>query len=63
MTRTYAAKRLLEHGPLTFREFVQITGWPAKVAKNALFALVELGIARYAGHSGGRRIYSLEASE
>ena len=27
MTRTYAAKRLLEHGPLTLGEFMTITGW------------------------------------
>jgi hypothetical protein len=27
MTRTHAAQRLLAHGPLTFREFVEITGW------------------------------------
>jgi hypothetical protein len=27
MTRDYAAKRLLEHGPLTLPEFAAITGW------------------------------------
>ena len=27
MTRAYALTRLLEHGPLTFAEMVEITGW------------------------------------
>lgn len=33
MTRTYAALRLLELGPLTFREFAEITGWPVKASR------------------------------
>lgn len=36
MTRTYALKRLLEHGPLTRAEITAITGWPAKTVKAAL---------------------------
>lgn len=27
MTRAYALTRLLEHGPLSFAEMVEITGW------------------------------------
>jgi hypothetical protein len=27
MTKTYAAKKLFEHGPLTLAEFREITGW------------------------------------
>lgn len=27
MTRTYAARKLLEHGPLTQPELLEITGW------------------------------------
>ena len=27
MTRTYAARKLLEHGPLTHSQFLEITGW------------------------------------
>lgn len=27
MTRTHAAQQLLAHGPLTFSEFMAITGW------------------------------------
>ena len=44
MTRTYAAKRLLEHGPLTQKEFKEITGWTPKQASKTLARLVELGI-------------------
>lgn len=36
MTRTYAAKRLLEHGPLDQRQFREITGWPKQVAWHVL---------------------------
>jgi hypothetical protein len=32
MKRTYAAARLLELGPLTFRDFRDITGWPERCA-------------------------------
>jgi hypothetical protein len=41
MTRTYAAKRLLEHGPLTFANFWAITGWQKEEAKEALDTLVK----------------------
>lgn len=27
MTRTYALKRLLEHGPMTLQEIAECTGW------------------------------------
>jgi len=47
MTRTYAAKRLLELGPLSWPEFVQITGWPEKPAARTLDHLVNTGTARY----------------
>lgn len=34
MTRTYAIEKLLEHGPLTKRELVEVTGWtPYSVMK------------------------------
>ena len=44
MTRTYAAKRLLEHGPLTLREFVSITGWEYHASQRTLEQLIETGI-------------------
>jgi predicted transcriptional regulator len=45
MTHTYAAKRLLEHGPLRLNEFVEITGWKKKSCQSALRRLVMYGIA------------------
>ena len=30
MTRTYALKRLLEHGALTVQQMIEITGWKPK---------------------------------
>lgn len=30
MTRTYALKRLLEHGQLTVKQMIEITGWQPK---------------------------------
>lgn len=43
MTRCYAACRLLEHGPLTKREFVEITGWSPFVANSRLHDLCKRG--------------------
>lgn len=52
--RTYYAKRLLEHGPLTFREFYQITGWPKAIASHALEQLVDTGVAVKYSETGTR---------
>lgn len=41
MTRPYAACMLLEHGQLTFREFVEITGWRVNVASDVLVQLIK----------------------
>jgi DNA-binding transcriptional regulator GbsR (MarR family) len=46
VTRPYAAKRLLEHGPLTFAEFMEITGWPQYGLEDALRSLARRGIVR-----------------
>lgn len=43
MPRAYAAKRLLEHGPLTFGEFVTVTGWPYTKARKTISHLQEVG--------------------
>lgn len=45
MTRTYAAKRLLEHGPLTLAEMREITGWEHAAVVAALRQLMETGLA------------------
>jgi hypothetical protein len=41
MRRTYALKRLLEHGPLSAKEMVDITGWRDKQVRGAISALDE----------------------
>jgi DNA-binding transcriptional regulator GbsR (MarR family) len=58
MTRTYIAKRLLEHGPLTFSEFREITGWPPNSCSKALDGLRKYGVA-ILYHDDGRRFYRL----
>jgi hypothetical protein len=50
MSRTYAAKRLLEHGPLTFGEFVTVTGWPSREASNVLRNLKRRGCVACVNH-------------
>lgn len=36
MTRTHAARMLLALGPLSFRDFHAITGWPYEVARKVI---------------------------
>lgn len=36
MTRVHAARQLLALGPLTPREFREITGWPGEVCRNTI---------------------------
>ena len=43
MTRTYAAKRLFEHGPLTCKEFHEITGWTKQKAYTTLQKMTIVG--------------------
>jgi hypothetical protein len=45
VARTYYGKRLLEHGPLTGREFRDITGWPEHTSARVLDNLRETGVA------------------
>jgi len=59
MTRTYAARRLLEHGPLTFSEVQEITGWPKPVVDSALQRLCRRGVVRVVNCGGVRRAYRL----
>lgn len=58
MTRPYAAVRLLAHGPLTFRQFRVITGWPAHVADLVLRRLTDFGRVTIR-NIDGRRHYAL----
>jgi hypothetical protein len=41
MTRAHAARMLLAHGPLAFRDFVTITGWPVANCRRVLSYLVD----------------------
>ena len=43
MTRTHALKRLLEHGGLTRKEIVEITGWTTKQVHYSLAYLADIG--------------------
>ena len=40
MNHTQAAVKLLAHGPLTFVEFVEITGWPKHQCRSAIQQLI-----------------------
>ncbi|HQS65417.1 MAG TPA: hypothetical protein PKV65_18900 [Acidovorax defluvii] len=44
MNKTYAAKRLLEHGPLTLNELVNITSWSRKQCCQTMHQLSHQGI-------------------
>jgi DNA-binding IclR family transcriptional regulator len=43
MTRVCALLGLLEHGPLSTKEVIEITGWPAVKARKTIGYLSELG--------------------
>lgn len=43
MSRSYALRKLLEHGPLTRREIVEITGWKEKQVHFTLAYLAQTG--------------------
>lgn len=58
MTRTYALRRLLEHGPLTKREMGEITGWTAHSVWHAIEDLMVRGVVTSSGLRRSR-VYSL----
>jgi predicted transcriptional regulator len=59
MTRTYTAKRLLEHGPLTWRELLEITGWRESVLKGAIQNLIDTELVVAEKASARRNVYRL----
>jgi predicted transcriptional regulator len=61
MTRTYTAKRLLEHGPLTWRELLVITGWRESVLKGAIQNLIDTELVVAEKASARRNVYRLAA--
>ena len=56
MTRVYACKRLLEHGPLTSRQIATIAGWPPRATDSAIGNLVNKGVAVGVPIPGTRRL-------
>jgi DNA-binding MarR family transcriptional regulator len=62
VTRTYAVRRLLEHGPLTFAELLDITSWPQWGVEQALESLEKRGFVRRFHVPGcHRNVYRLTA--
>lgn len=59
MTRRHAAKRLLEHGPLTWGELMEITGWSYNALRGAMSALMEMGTVVAEPHEGRLNVYRL----
>lgn len=60
MTRTYAARRLLEHGPLTAPEILEITGWNHMAVWRALCELCACGVVVRRHVPGvSRQVYEL----
>ena len=56
MTRTYAVRRLLELGPLTYGELRDITGWPSSTIH---FVLNRLGARRFSQEGTHGILYGL----
>lgn len=46
MTRTYALKRLLEHGELSAKEMIEITGWTTRQVWATIQRLQKTDIVR-----------------
>lgn len=43
LSRAHCTRQLLAHGPLTFRDYWQITGWPRSTAWDVLDLLLVRG--------------------
>ena len=59
MTHTYALKRLLEHGPLTFAEIVDISGWAFSSVDSALRRLINADVVEQKALDARRFHYAL----
>lgn len=59
MTRPYACKRLLEHGPLTLAELLEITRWPYRCTTEMLVRLMAEGSVVAEKVSPHRNLYRL----
>lgn len=56
MTKTYALKRLLEHGPMTVAEIVDCTRWSHQQVETALRMSISQQLVRYADREWGCRV-------
>lgn len=58
MTKTYAIKRLLEHGPMTRAEIIECTGWSMRVVERALQQTMRTNQVEVCGRAriGDRRV-------
>jgi hypothetical protein len=62
MTRAYIARQLLKHGPLTQRQFKEITGWSAKHAEDTIHSLYRhRKVLRFVPPGGKQYLYRLAA--
>lgn len=50
MTRTHAMLQLLNHGPLHFRQALEITGWPYTAVRYTLKHLTATGLVAFGRH-------------
>ncbi len=64
MTRQYAAIQLLRHGPLSSREFLDITGWPYRGTIEVMRKLRKRGIIQNLPHNrDGHSVYALRTGD
>lgn len=61
MTRTYALKRLLEHGSMTSAELIAVTGWRWNAVRAALENLMGAGVVESVHIGRHRNTYRLAA--
>lgn len=59
MTHTHAACKLLEHGPLTYAEFMEFTGWKKTTMDRAIERLLEQKRIYFVNLTRRRRHYAL----
>lgn len=59
MTRQHATIQLLRHGELTFREFVDITGWTVRQCRRVIEKLRGAGHVVTSSQRAGLSVYSL----
>ena len=61
MTKCYALKRLLEHGPMTPGEMIRCTLWQKRQVQRALDQLKRCGLVRQVANTSSERGAAYEA--